>query len=212
MDLAAHGGVAGTATDPRSGRMLVLRFTRENPTRGHRRIHGELATLGPTVSASTVWNILTRAGLDPAPRRSGLTRREFCRAQAHTILACDFFPCRHRAVAPGAHTSLWARRHRLHSRHSHTAIGRPTNTTGPGRTKGGGRWADPWLLPRSLKPTPDAVTTILDRHRRFATSVELLRGGRGCCPPSPPGRWHVAATPKSKKELCMASAPLERVG
>jgi putative transposase len=72
-------------------RLLVLRFARENPTWGHRRIHGELVTLGYSVSASTVWNLLTRAGLDPAPRRTGPTWREFCRAQAHSMLACDFF-------------------------------------------------------------------------------------------------------------------------
>jgi transposase InsO family protein len=72
-------------------RVLVLRFARENPTWGHRRIHGELVTLGHTLSAATVWNIMTRAGLDPTPRRTGPTWREFCRAQAHSMLACDFF-------------------------------------------------------------------------------------------------------------------------
>ena len=72
-------------------RALVLRFARENSTWGHRRIHGELLNLGHNVSAATVWNILTAAGLDPAPRRTGPTWREFCRAQAHTMLACDFF-------------------------------------------------------------------------------------------------------------------------
>src|SRR5665213_2902125 len=34
---------------------------------------------------------LTGAGMDPAPRRSGPTWREFCHAQAHSMLACDFF-------------------------------------------------------------------------------------------------------------------------
>jgi putative transposase len=72
-------------------RVLVLRLARENPTWGHRRIHGELVNLGRTLSAATVWNILTHAGLDPAPRRSGPTWREFCHAQAHSMLACDFF-------------------------------------------------------------------------------------------------------------------------
>jgi putative transposase len=72
-------------------RVLVLRFARENPPWGHRRIHGELVTLGYSVSASTVWNLLARAGLGPAPRRSGQTWREFCRAQAYSMLACDFF-------------------------------------------------------------------------------------------------------------------------
>jgi putative transposase len=43
------------------------------------------------VAPSTVWSILNQAGVDPAPRRSSQTWREFLRAQAATILACDFF-------------------------------------------------------------------------------------------------------------------------
>ena len=41
---------------------------------GYRRIHGELAGLGITVAASTVWQILKSAGIDPgaAPGRAGL--------------------------------------------------------------------------------------------------------------------------------------------
>ena len=36
-------------------RRLVLRLVRENPSWGYRRVHGELATLGIKVAASTVW-------------------------------------------------------------------------------------------------------------------------------------------------------------
>ena len=72
-------------------RELVVRMARENPTWGHRRIHGELVGLGYQVAAATVWNILRRAGLEPAPRRIGPTWAEFCRMQAKTMLACDFF-------------------------------------------------------------------------------------------------------------------------
>jgi putative transposase len=36
---------------------LVLRLARENPSWGYRRVPGELATLGITVAASTVWEI-----------------------------------------------------------------------------------------------------------------------------------------------------------
>ena len=40
---------------------------------------------------STVWAILQRAGVDPAPKRSALTWRQFLRAQAKGVLAVDFF-------------------------------------------------------------------------------------------------------------------------
>jgi putative transposase len=38
-----------------------------------------------------VWEILTAAGIDPSPRRSGPTWRQFLTAQAKGIIACDFF-------------------------------------------------------------------------------------------------------------------------
>jgi hypothetical protein len=71
-------------------RRLVLRLARENPLWGHRRIQGELLKLGIAVAPSTVWQILHSAGLDPAPRRTGPTWRQFLHAQAAGILAVDF--------------------------------------------------------------------------------------------------------------------------
>jgi len=73
-----------------SVKALVVRMARENPAWGHRRIQGELARLGYTIAASTVWEILHAAGIDPAPRRAGPTWRQFLTAQAHAVIACDF--------------------------------------------------------------------------------------------------------------------------
>ncbi|MCA1693328.1 MAG: hypothetical protein LC749_00595 [Actinobacteria bacterium] len=59
-------------------RRLVLRLAAENSSWGYRRIHGELAGLGYQIAASTVWSILKRAGIDPAPRRDGPSWRHSC--------------------------------------------------------------------------------------------------------------------------------------
>jgi putative transposase len=50
-----------------------------------------MAGLGVKIAASTVWEILTKAGTDPAPRRIAPTWPQFLRSQAEAILACDFF-------------------------------------------------------------------------------------------------------------------------
>ena len=70
---------------------IIVRLAKENPLWGYRRIHGEITKLGVTVAPSTAWEILRKAGIDPAPRRAGPTWRQFLRAQAAGILAVDFF-------------------------------------------------------------------------------------------------------------------------
>jgi transposase InsO family protein len=72
-------------------RQLVLRLARENPCWGYCRIHGELLVLGIKIAASTVWEILHQAGIDPAPERTTATWASFLRSQADALLACDFF-------------------------------------------------------------------------------------------------------------------------
>jgi putative transposase len=81
----------GRPTIPTGLRGLAVRLATENPTWGYRRVHGELASLGYQIGASTIWTILHSAGIDPSPRRAGPTWTEFLRAQAHGILACDLF-------------------------------------------------------------------------------------------------------------------------
>jgi hypothetical protein len=46
--------------------------------------------LGIKIAASTVWQILKDAGIDPAPERAATTWGAFLRSQADAILACDF--------------------------------------------------------------------------------------------------------------------------
>jgi transposase len=80
----------GRPPTPAAIRKLVIRMAAENPTWGHRRVQGELVRLGHRIAASTVWQILHDAGLDPAPRRLGPTWRQFLTAQAKAVLAVDF--------------------------------------------------------------------------------------------------------------------------
>jgi putative transposase len=111
-------------------RGAILRFARENPTWGYRRIHGELTQLGITIAASTVWTILKNAGIDPAPGRNAESWTTFLRAQAAGIVACDFFT---------VDTVLLRRYYvlffiELHTRRVHLA-GTTTNPTGPWTTQ-----------------------------------------------------------------------------
>ena len=80
----------GRPSTTASIRKLVIRIATDNPSWGHRRVQGELVKLDHTIAASTVWQILHGAGIDPAPCRSGPTWKQFLTAQARGVLAADF--------------------------------------------------------------------------------------------------------------------------
>jgi putative transposase len=79
----------------RAGVMLkirehALRFAKENPSWGYRRIQGALANLGHKVAFSTIAKLLREAGVPPAPERP-TTWTTFIRSHADVIVAADFF-------------------------------------------------------------------------------------------------------------------------
>jgi putative transposase len=76
---------------PAEVRELILRLAKENPRWGYKRIQGELQKLGIKVSATAIRKLLARRGLGPAPRRGGMTWRQFLAQQASSMVACDFF-------------------------------------------------------------------------------------------------------------------------
>ncbi len=85
------GTPSGPGFGTRAGRAPCARFaswrdwSARTPGWGYRRVHGELLVLGVKVAASTVWEILHDAGIDPAPERSSTTWADFLHSQAEAI-------------------------------------------------------------------------------------------------------------------------------
>jgi putative transposase len=72
--------------------MLVLRLAGENPGWGYTKIRDALRGLKIEIARTTVANILTEAGIEPAPeRKRKRTWKQFLRSHWETLYACDFF-------------------------------------------------------------------------------------------------------------------------
>ena len=189
-------GPGRPATVAETGQMII-RLARENPTWGYRRIHGELARLGITIAASTVWAILKTRGDRP-------------RAKPDIGVVDDVPPCssgrnrrlrllhrRHRAVSQVAtccSSSRWDTR-RVH------LAGITTNPTGAWTTQAGPKLHDA-ILERTIRFLirdgagqfvaafddvfrSDGATII--RTPPYTPGRECLRGalGRHCAPGAP---------------------------
>ena len=200
----------------RSIARLAVRLASENPLWGYRRIHGELTKLGVTVAASTVYEILRAAGIDPAPRRDGPTWRQFLHAQAAGILAVDFLHVdtvlltsdpngdmpSHRRSAPGALISPGRPRGLPAARSMPVAI-----RAGDVLTKTGRTWlvrlvpGDPLTSPgqdpssKTRVPTPAVLAGLAgDTPGRFRQNFRSYRYGWSW--PEPPA----GATPHQRRE------------
>jgi transposase InsO family protein len=71
---------------------LIERMARENHRWGYQRIQGELLKLGHRVGASTIRRVLRRGYRRRQFRTPTRPGGQFLRAQASTMLACDFSP------------------------------------------------------------------------------------------------------------------------
>jgi transposase InsO family protein len=85
----SHRPPGRPALDPKI-QAMILGMAKDNASWGYPRISGELQKLGIRVSATAIAMLLRRHGIGPAPRR-GPTWRQFLKAQATSIIACDFF-------------------------------------------------------------------------------------------------------------------------
>ena len=149
-------------------RRLIIRLAADNPNWGHRRIHGELARLGHTIAASTVWKILRAAGIDPARDRTGPTWIEFIRSQAAGIIATDF-ACIDTATLRRYHVLFVIE---IHSRRVYLgAI--TTNPTGPWTTQA----ARNFLM--ALRNDHGFKFLIRDGAEQFTRSFDDVLAGSG---------------------------------
>jgi transposase InsO family protein len=177
-DLAKHRHIRASMNRRRgrprteaSIRRLVLRMATENGSWGYRRIHGELALLGISIAASTVWEILKTEGVDPAPRRATLTWGAFLRSQAEALLAMDFIET---VTLTGARQYILAAIHHANRRvHILGTTAHPTHA-----------WVTQAIrnLIMDLQDTPKAPQLrflIRDRDAKYPAVIDAILGDAG---------------------------------
>src|SRR5450755_3142296 len=166
----------GRPATVRSIARITVRLARENPLWGYRRIHGELTKLGLTIAASTIYEILRSAGIDPAPRRDGPIWRQFLHAQAAGILAVDFLH-----VDTVALTRLYVLvfiEHGIRRMH----IGGITATRpAPGRCSRPAIW--PWTLANGSRTSGSSSATADQTSPHPSTPSSRPPAPRSCAPP-----------------------------
>ncbi len=160
-------------------RRLIVRLAAENPTWGHRRIHGELVGLAHTIAPSTVWQILKGHGIDPAPTRSAVTWTEFLRSQAAVVFTVDTATLRRYYVLFFIH---------IETRHVHFAS-ITANPTGAWTTQAARN-----LFLRHGEQLAGARALVRDRGRQFIDSFDEIFRTEGLKILKTPARTPVANT------------------
>jgi hypothetical protein len=86
---------SGSTSDRRGVQAAHPPTRAENPRWGYRRIRDELLKLGHVVSVTSIRNLMQKYDVPTSPRRSGLSWREFQRAQASANAIFDYLEIFH---------------------------------------------------------------------------------------------------------------------
>jgi putative transposase len=86
-----HSTRPGSPRKAHDTEALIVRLAEENNSWGYKRISGELKKLGYTACPSYVRDVLRRHGLPPAPKRKGLSWKQFLQSHLEVTWATDFF-------------------------------------------------------------------------------------------------------------------------
>ncbi len=134
---------------------------------GYQGIQGELLKLGHRVGASTIRRVLRQGRIPPAPvRDTDTTWRQFLRAQASTMLACDFF-----------HVDCAATLQRIYVFFVLEVPSRSVHLLGTASTNPDGRWTTQQIH-NLMMDLGDRVTQIRflfrDRAGQFTASFDVV--------------------------------------